>query len=327
MEVTKTQLNLSDIPDRMFIPAVMVRDIMRVRPLTQEEKKKTERGGPDVLAIPVIGAQCLMHRHDIIGNYTYTNGKKINVKGWQSSKLYVVVRNANETVMVMQVPLNHTVSANTVANDKNRASGDYIVCLTDESGYIDLNTASVVPAAVFRKVCYIPPNEVIDKAKNLGRHNKFFDFNAGSTSIFKKDVSGNTITPVRKVVLPPDSSFKPKANVAQHTQINNIQKTRMPQKSEIISPKTEVQRQPLPSQQPKQSDFSVVGQLLNDYGQRVGFVIQSQSGATKDIDKATAYKLCTSKKITNIVIVNNGNGGYFFRGNGISLDELPIKYV
>ena len=152
----KIPLEFDKIPDRMFIPAVRVRDIVKARPLTHEEKSKIKRGSPDILVEPIIGESYLLTRNDIVVNFRYTNGTKIKTSGWESTKQYIIYRNDNTEVAVMQVPLNHTVNVNgNIANKKSRNSGEYIVCTFGENGEIERQSAKVVTSAVFKKIAAI----------------------------------------------------------------------------------------------------------------------------------------------------------------------------
>ena len=299
----KIPLTFSRIPNRMFIPAVRVRDIVKARPLTQEEKSNIKRGSPDILIEPLIGESYLLYRNDVVGNFRYTNGSKIKTSGWESTKQYIIYRNDNTNVMVMQVPLNHTVEVNgKVANAKSRSSGEYIVCTLDESGEISRESAKIVTSAVFRKMCYIPRNDVI--TRHRGSKNKLFNFFDTVRGAFTTvDRSNNFIRPMNRVKLPNSNNTIPKPNLAQVNRVNTI--------GQIDK---------------SQSKYTIIGQIHDNYGKRVGFVIQSYSGETKDIPKNVAIKLAQSKKLANAELVVNAGVEPYLRGNGIKLDELPIKY-
>lgn len=312
-------LDFSEIPDRVFIPAVMVREILRVRPLTYKEKQSEKRGGPDILVNPMVGKQYKSNRDYIINHFTYLTGKKVNIRGWRSSKMYVVVRPSDIVIMVMQVPLNLEIHLeNEVANSGNRKSGDYIVCLTDAAGEIDRSTASVVPASLFHKIGYITPNPVIEKAVANGSKSKKFSrldkIGHGNSNIAEK------VTSIKKAIIPVNA---PKDAPLNNNIPNNRANNPMSKVGQPVSvPVTNQDAYRIQSK----SKFKVTANVLNEYGSRVGFVIQAENGATKKIDRDTAVKMCLNHMISNMTAVR-ANGGFFFRGVGESLDELPTDYI
>ena len=323
----KTNLAYESIPDRMFIPAVMIREMLRVRPLNSEEKKNTKRGGPDVLAIPYIGNRSLMFRDDITGCYTYTNGRKIKVRGWQTSKFYIVVRPSNETVMAMQVPPNHTLEINGItANNKDKQISDYIVCKIDPNGNIDRQSATIVRGNVFHKLCYIPDNPAIARSRERGTANRYFDFNNPSAAV-NTDFRGNVVKPVRHVQYTEtmeQASNKPNNFKAAQNISNRPTSNIKLEKSAEAKPRSNSVNTNQTLEMPK---LQVTHNLFNSTGQRVGFVIKADSGEIRRINRNTAINLCKQKRIKNMTVVSNGAGDFYFRGIGISIDELPATYV
>lgn len=323
----KTNLAYESIPDRMFIPAVMIREMLRVRPLNSEEKKNTKRGGPDVLAIPYIGNRSLMFRDDITGCYTYTNGRKIKVRGWQTSKFYIVVRPSNETVMAMQVPPNHTLEINGItANNKDKQISDYIVCKIDPNGNIDRQSATIVRGNVFHKLCYIPDNPAIARSRERGTANRYFDFNNPSAAV-NTDFRGNVVKPVRHVQYTEtmeQASTKPNNFKAAQNISNRPTSNIKLEKSAEAKPRSNSVNTNQTLEMPK---LQVTHNLFNSTGQRVGFVIKADSGEIRRINRNTAINLCKQKRIKNMTVVSNGAGDFYFRGIGISIDELPATYV
>lgn len=70
-----------------------------------------------------------------------------------------------------------------------------------------------------------------------------------------------------------------------------------------------------------------VGRVANQQGKICGFAI-SDGRQTRLFNIAQTKDLCRQKKIRNIVIVLNSAGTQeFLRGNGIRLDNLPVKQI
>lgn len=320
----RTSIDFTSIGDQMFVPAIMVRDIVQARPLTRDEKAKLSNGAPDILMTPIIGTQYMASRKDVSSNFTYTNGKRIKISGWDTKKgtKYIIYRPCNVMVVVMQVPTNSSVSVHgKIANQKNRKRGDYIVCLTDENGRVIRDSASIVSAALFRKSCYIPRNDIIEKHK--GSHNKLFDFSSGMAFAEKKqydekDWTGGEVprSPVPKFIRKEQQETQP-AQPRNSSRPNIVPTIRTSNGSTVIQPGQVVNSAP----------FRVTGQINDAYGHRVGYIISNSSGETRKINKDTAVKLTLEKKIGNVEAVRGPDGSYYLRGNGITLDSLPITYA
>lgn len=268
-----------------------------------------------------------MFRDDITGCYTYTNGRKIKVRGWQTSKFYIVVRPSNETVMAMQVPPNHTLEINGItANNKDKQISDYIVCKIDPNGNIDRQSATIVRGNVFHKLCYIPDNPAIARSRERGTANRYFDFNNPSAAV-NTDFRGNVVKPVRHVQYTKtmeQASTKPNNFKAAQNISNRPTSNIKLEKSAEAKPRSNSVNTNQTLEMPK---LQVTHNLFNSTGQRVGFVIKADSGEIRRINRNTAINLCKQKRIKNMTVVSNGAGDFYFRGIGISIDELPATYV
>ena len=206
----------------------------------------------------------------------------------------------------MQLPLDNMLEINgVVANGGNRKRGDYIICLSNEDGSINRATASILSAAIFRKLCYIPMNDVIEK--HQGSRNTSFKFISRTIA--------NHIPPGIKSRLP--GTNRPSSP--------NMTPSNAPNLSRGVA------RAPIPSQvaangEDNGADLEVVAQVHDGFGKRVGFVIRSSSGAIKKVSKNDALRLANSKKLRNATIVAGPSGDSYLRGVGIQLDNLPIEY-
>lgn len=314
---SKTPIEYADIPSKLFIPAIMIKEISRARCLSQNEKSKIKAGSPDIMVMPFIGKAGLMSRDSITQNYRYANGKKINIMGWKAENSYIISRQVNQLVMVMQVPSNHIMNLNGKSvNKNNREHPDYIVCLTDKSGRIDRNSAFTISSDLFKKMIHIQSNEVIEN--NVGKPKKQFDLNKKRAEVAgkyknKQIMNGDTFATTL--------SGKNVTNIKEEKPINIKQTAKKP-----INVKPAVNN--VNDLTNEQANIVVIAQILDDLGKRAGFVIQNTlNGETKKINTATAMSLCKSHKIKNMTVVANPNGTFFLRGVGISIDNLPIEYV
>ena len=315
-----------DLPDSLFIEAYKVRDIVKARPLNKEEKQRINRGAPDIRVDPLIGESYTIDRDTLINNFVYTNNKKIKTMGWSSGKQYVVYRQTKEKIRIMQVPLSNTVQINgKMANTGNRKRGDYIVCYEKNDGSIDRNRAYIITSAVFKKMCFIPESDIIVKHK--GSHNKLFDIaraisdrinNGGhNDSMEEYDAGTNNFSGI----FDNNEVRQSKPMQTGFTGVNNQSTNKnMPTNNRMgndIPPALNVNNQ---------RPYTIIQQIHDMYGKRVGFVIQARNGETKGVSRDTAIKLALNQKISNAEVVRNGANDMYLRGNNIRLDELPIIY-
>lgn len=315
---SRIELKLSDIPETAFVQAIKVRDIVRARALSTKERNSREAGAPDIRIEPLIGVETYMSKDEASSIYTYSNGRKVNFSGWKADKKYVLVGGGEAVVLVMQVPQQHYVKVgNSIANGKK--AGDYIICLPDAEGLPDKGTCKVVNRALFRKMCYIPMQDAVER--NIGRDVPAFDLNervntcrddsvyaskdAYNSEPIAVDSNGVEYTRPYQPVNPIKSGFS----------------------GAVTAPKQNIARPARTVDDTSIGKYTIVAQVVNEYGQRIGFVIQSKSGETRPIMKDVALRLCTSKKISNADAVNGPNGQLYIRGRGVQLDMLPVTYL
>ena len=319
--MSREQINFKDIPDKLFIPAVKVRDIVKARPLSIKEKKsKSMHGAPDIVIEPFIGIPYMITKEQLVTNFVYTSGKIIKASGWEHTKKYVVYRKDNSEVLVMKVPLESSIIiGGKVANNKTRKSGDYIVCLQNPDGSINRDSACIVPSALFKKMCYIPINDVISKYRGKMSPNfsikKLIDSRESrSINNYNKVNISNTMNSDMSGLMNDNARFKPNTS-----RIRNVQKDQPARTVQNLNQNYNNYNQT--------AKYEVICQLHNEYGQRVGFVIKANNGDTRKITKDIAIKLAGERKLKNVELVSDGVRELYLRGNGIRLDDLDIEYI
>ena len=316
--MSRIELKLSDIPETAFVQAIKVRDIVKARALSTKERNTREPGAPDIQIEPLIGTATYMSKAEAGAVYTYSNGRKVNFQGWKSDKRYVLVGGSESIVLVMQVPKQHFVKVgNSVANGKK--AGDYIVCLPDAEGLPDKGTCKVVNRALFRKMCYIPMQDAIER--NIGRDVHAFDLNE-RVNTYRDDSAFVPDDAYQSETIAVDN--KGVEYTRPYQPVNPIQSGFS---GAVAAPKQNTVSHVKPADDASIGKYTIVAQVVNEYGQRIGFVIQSKSGETRPIMKDVALRLCTSKKISNADAVNGPNGQLYIRGRGVQLDMLPITYL
>ena len=330
MPISMQRLSFDKVNDEVFLRAYKIRDINKARILNRAEKKKIPSGSPDILVRPFIGKGRLMSRQEVVSNYRYLTDKEINVRGWKSENTYIIYRIVREPVAIMQVPININIDVNgKTANKGNRQSGDYIICSLDENGNILRNTARVISSAMFKKICYIPPSEIIERYK--GRHNQYFDLNTGSAMNYDQATGKQPIRNTR------NTNGGHVARIIRHPIINRAirpqvgrqqpeRKSTTLQNREQVSTsqaRPQLRMRPLRGSQANKK-YKLNKQIHNAQGERVGFEIIDSNGNTQLISLGEAMQLAGDSKIGNVELVRNSSGNSFLRGNGISIDNLPI---
>lgn len=295
-------MDLDKIISKGMLPVIRKRDILKARTLSRDEKKNIERGGPDILAISPSGQKIMLRREEVIKNYTYLDGKRISMAGWNSSKQYLIARLDNSDAVAMMVPLNCTANVNGIkANNAKRSTGDYIVGLIDGAGSIDQSTIGIIPSAIFKKMYYMPPNDVI--TRNLRGNNKLY------TPYRQKPPAKNTEISFTKQLGIDAESIDFGDSILEKQPVKPVNNTNM----NLAKPKQETTYK-----------YMATGRLVNQSGETIGFIIQNKAGQTKEISKGQMMELCKRKLVSNIMLgVKSDTGTHYLRGNNIRIEMLP----
>lgn len=298
----------TELPDNVFIPVIRKRDIVRARPLSREEKREYGKGCPDILLVSPTGEQRLITRQELLSNFTYLNGRKININVWSSKKNYMVVRMDDTQLFAMLVPYNCTINIKGRNANKNKnRRGDFIICLTDNNGGIDRESAGLIPNKIFRKMFHIPENEVI--TRNIGKGNAEFNPDRARKRRNKSRAE------IKRSTTPDfglnEDAFANMAAEIQKQPSKTVDTSGLNNKVKVRDEKHGDNKK-----------FIAIGRLMRN-GNLEGFVIQNTRGATRNITKQEMMQLCQRKLVTNVMLSRKEETGkYFLRGNGIRIDML-----
>ena len=304
-------LDLSKILERGMIPVVRKRNIVKARLLPRSEQGAN---GIDIILTSPSGVKTSINRKTLISRYTYLNGGKISLAGWRSSKEYTVCALDNTNGLAMLVPLRYKLKVNgRIVNGGKRKVGDYIVVDVGEDGRMIQDTIGVLPSSLFKKMYYIPPNEIINRHS---RHRKS-QFNNQSTASCPATKPNN----VKEAFDFGDSDIYKQHDMHMEKSTINYSKPVIDKQQYHSEPKT------------NQSDNSsihinykyiAVGRLINSRGELVGFVIQTKDGKSTNITKEQMINACKKKLVSNIMVATRPeNGAIFLRGNNIRIENLP----
>lgn len=317
----KEILNYESLPDRIFVPAIKVRDIVRARPMSIQEKRdraENKRGGADIIIMPVIGEPYLITRGELKEYFRYTNDREINPRGWKASKQYIVYKEDETEIRVLQIPTTTIINiGKRKVNSTNRKNGEYIVCLLDENGQIDRAHPYIVNSAIFKKLCYIPMNETIEK--HIGNKSRHFSLR----KLVDRYSNTNRM----------DSQSGFSDDTAEALSNINIKKNQQKFKENTVKKPVKLygetfKTQLIPKGNPVRQEikYTIISQIHDEFGKRIGFIIQAPNGDTRKITKDKAIELGIKKKLINAEVVQESGRETYLRGNNYKLDELPIDY-
>lgn len=318
-----TNLDMGDIIAKGMIPVVRKRNIVKVRIPTREELKGVGQTNI-VYGTTPSGVNVVIHRKDLVDNYTYLNGASIKLAGLESGKEYLVIKSDNTPAFAMLVPLNCTVTVNgRRANASRKKTGDYIVAGKAESGLPDTSDMGIISATMFRKMYHIPPNEIIDRHRNSG--NKLFR-NNGEEYRSDRDMAADMLENVMQ-----NAMVSGGIGSRQPDRIRNHDGARQTDGVSLNEKIIKHVKSNVISQENIQDAYRYIatGRLLDSNNQLVGFVIQSiNGGEAKNININQMMLLCKDRKVSNIKLSRREDTGkYYLSGNNIRISMLPYYNI
>ena len=301
----KVYLDAYNLPDKVFIDAVKMVDVIKFR-LT--DSKHIRNGEPDVSIIDCSGYRTKITRRQLVQNFRYTNGKKIILAFLKNNTDYTAMRNCSENYKVFR-PSDKYVA---IINGKRLANTGYLACKIDENGAILRDTMGVVSNKMFHKCFRIPLQDVIKRCmngKNIPSESMEMSFdNTGSTV-------GSQGFDSSQLGLDPSSFNRP---TYEETKKQEQQVQRAVQKSEQAS------------KEETKYLYTVTAQAveMKNNNHVVGYILKEiKTGRTRQVNTSQLAMVCDKKLVDNVSLVTKENGGKFLRGNGIVLTNLPKVLV
>lgn len=144
------QVNYNTIPNMLFLPAIMVRDIRKASMIPMEER---EPGEPDIILKSPLGFEDHTSRQELVNIFRYNNGKKIKLGAWKKGDGNMVVANSNDTMYAIYIPPSYELIIPTNNGARNLISkGVYLICASDGGGGIHRDSVYVLSPKFFRKM-------------------------------------------------------------------------------------------------------------------------------------------------------------------------------
>ena len=311
------QMNIAELPDKVFIKAIKVKDIAKARILTASEKKDSKPGSPDVKIMQATGTSTMISRSQLSSLYRHSNMKKIKLAVMNSGTNYVVVRPCNIEYKVMKLPDN----CFGIFNGKSVKPGNYIVAKANEDGSLDRSTIGIVSPTMFNKMFKIPLQPIIQKHLN------------GTGSTIMKLFNRKPLTnrkPVRSNISLGNDSFTPRIDTSSlgidpaSITIGAQSTNNNPVNSNNKTSKLSIEKTPINNDNTKYK-FTIINQIVSvQNGQLVGYtIVELATQRSKAITPAILAKLAKDRLVDNVMYVQKENGTAFIKGNGIVLNNLP----
>lgn len=151
-------MTINRIPDDIFFPVTMVRDINKA---VIHRYKDIAKGTPEVELVSSLGFKRNITKKELVENYRLVNNSKIRMVGMTCDKAIIVVGvNQGMEMTAAYIPTNCTVET-----DRQKISDKYIVCELDSNGYPDKNKHYVMSKSMFRKIFSMSGsfNDILEK--------------------------------------------------------------------------------------------------------------------------------------------------------------------
>lgn len=257
-------IQITELPDEVFLNGTQVLDIMRARIITRAERKQLGRGTPDILLKSYSGAETHITRRALMEKFTGLDGKKIVLGGWKTGKNYLVYRKLANNISIVHSPRIPKYVL-ILPNKKMLKPGYYFVCNRNETGKILRDTGIQLGPTLFKKMCIIE-----DSVSKLTARTKLAIAN---DTIAKKVEAGNQ-TNTNKAV----GKVNRVASTSGNVPVGNVRINEL-------------------------ARLNITGKVLNSQGQLVGYVV-SDGKIEKPIPKNNVIEMCRKKQIRNMSLVD-----------------------
>lgn len=286
-------LNLDKVLKNGMITVIRKRNILKARILPRSQREGYRGNKGDILLVSPSGVKRVISRRELVSKYTYLNNAKISLAGWKESKSYIVCCLDNTEALAVRVPLKYTLEVKgKKVNFGNKKSGDYIVVDLDNNGEMIEDTLGIISSNLFKKMYYIPSNE-LNKLKDRVQRVR------GDRPNYASEL-GVKLT---------DSKEQPNYNVVSGNTSRNLTRS--------VNDNGEKQNK---------FKYMATARIASESGEIVGFVLMSlKTGESRNVTKEQMMVACKKRLVSNVVLaVKSDTGTLYLRGNNIRLENLPL---
>lgn len=309
------------IPDLLFLPAIMCRDI-RLASIVPIEKRKKEE--PDVIIkSPVSGILDTVYRKSFLSKYRYTNGRKITLGAWRRNHKALVMAQCQELMYAMYIPPSFQLVIEDGENEPividSTRKGLFLLCDSTTNGEINRDTPRIVMPKYFRKMFVMRGSlkkniaHCTEIQEYLARKHNKSTFDGSDTDFkFNEELSSFGHNEVFE---------EPSLFDEPNEQQNQVVDLTVP---DFVGPKitSNTNQGPLVDTSGiPEGQFKVIARVTH-LDNIVGFVLMDSNGNKAEFNKRQMINFAHNKKLTN-ASVRLKNGREYLYGVGIKLAELP----
>lgn len=313
------------IPDLLFLPAIMTRDLRLARVIPIEKRKKEE---PDVIIkSPISGVEDKICRKELTTRYRYTNGKKIVLGAWRRNHKALVMAQCQDLMYAMYIPPGFQLQAGGTGGEPlvidSTRRGLFLLCESTTNGEIDRDNPRVILPKYFRKM-FIMRGSI---KKNIAKCTEIQEYLAkkhGNTSLnFEFSDTAERVSAIPNTPAPqaskqsvPTSTQQAPTHVSPAPASKPVERT-----SPVDVTIRSGERNTLDSKDVPSDKFKVIARVVH-LDSIVGFILMDSFGNTAEFNKRQMINFAQSNKLTNAG-VRVKNGKEYLYGIGVKLSELP----
>lgn len=302
------QINYDTIPDLMFLPATLTRDIRKASVITIKER---EAGEPDIVLESPLGFSDTVYRKDFVNIFKYRDGRRIKLGAWKKNDGNLVVAGCEDSMYAMFLPSDYLLDVPTT--DGMRAlnpgtidsRGVYLICPSDDYGQVDRQQVYILSPKFFRKM-FKMSGSIQDNAKKCdilqrklsNKRMRQEDLSAQDNSVFS--------------LTEPSVQDSIQENLWNEPSIKKVEVD-----NKATKPKIPVDMEAKPSIK----RYTVVARVVSN-GKNIGFEMVDSDGLLGRFTKREIMDLARSKRINNVGIRIKNHTEYLY-GIDIRLSDLP----
>lgn len=325
---------LESIPDLLFLPVNLVRDIRKAKILLEEQR---EPGKPDIIIESPLGFTEQVTRDQLVKRFTHANGSKIRLGSWKKGLPYMIMTLVQEQMygifIPSQYPMDIAIAGETFRiNRDDSGTGTYVICRPDEAGDIQKDDAWVISPRCFRKMFSMSGSiqsnadqcEELQRkiASRLRRGNDDTEQQelASIDDMNTRMLSGlASRLGTKKEVQEPET-----LGVQDTTLFKDMNAAMLNSLASRLGTKKEVSTQTVEEEADnteQELTYKVTHRVIKN-GKNVGFILEDTDGGSDAYTKREILSLCKQGKIINLG-VRERDGKEYLYGIGVRLTELP----
>lgn len=298
--MNKKYIRVSSALEKM-IPVYQNIEILEASLMPRENLKDYDE---QILVKDAFGRKYIKNKLDIVNNYRYMNGRRINLLGWRQNSKYLIQRRVNVKAKAVKIPSQYNVKLpNRLVNNGNK-NGNYIVVYPDNE-----NEVLIISSKLFNKIFSISLDDIQNFRTQIKKVKVRNSDNNG-------DITGKVYDRIFNTSLEDMQNQSKRVKVERGIKGSNNTAININGKTD-----TDIENKVEYSGNFK---YTAIGVLVNKKEQIVGFILRNKNGDTFSVNKRQLMAACHNHLVSNIMLSNtSSNGKYYLRGNGIRISDLP----